>query len=452
MLASANPLHPGSRSLLSAYVSTSITERLRAGGIPAARRMLRVPMPLPSLPAVQPVTAPAATAEQLAWLALTLTPGLGPQRIKRAFQVKKQLDRVFSMALTELEGLGFPAEAAQFVFEGNAERAAEKEWIAVAEAGAEILVYIDSDYPERLRNIFDPPPVLWLRGDRKLLVRPGIAVVGTRRPSPYGLGMSEMLSRDLAARRLVILSGMARGIDTAAHKGALAAGGKTIAVWGTGVDVIYPKENKALAEDILRGGGAILSELPLGTFPAPQNFPNRNRILSGMSVGVLVIEAAENSGTRITARCAMEQNRDVYAVPGNVTNKGSWGPNTLIKQGARLTATWEDVWEDLPSQVRLQLEDEAALAMQGAESKGGAAASTEPATLFAMSPFAMPPMREQESVVYLELRHDEPTQVDGLMELLEGRLSSAEIFTALFELEIAGHIRQMPGKNYVRRM
>lgn len=414
--------------------------------------MLRVPMPLPLLPAVQPVTAPAATAEQLAWLALTLTPGLGPQRIKRAFQVKKQLDRVFSMALTELEGLGFPAEAAQFVFEGNAERAAEKEWIAVAEAGAEILVYIDSDYPERLRNIFDPPPVLWLRGDRKLLVRPGIAVVGTRRPSPYGLGMSEMLSRDLAARRLVILSGMARGIDTAAHQGALAAGGKTIAVWGTGVDVIYPKENKALAEDILRGGGAILSELPLGTFPAPQNFPNRNRILSGMSVGVLVIEAAENSGTRITARCAMEQNRDVYAVPGNVTNKGSWGPNTLIKQGARLTATWEDVWEDLPSQVRLQLEDEAALAMQGAESKGGAAASTEPATLFAMSPFAMPPMREQESVVYLELRHDEPTQVDGLMELLEGRLSSAEIFTALFELEIAGHIRQMPGKNYVRRM
>lgn len=409
-------------------------------------------MPLPSLPAVQPVTAPAATAEQLAWLALTLTPGLGPQRIKRAFQVKKQLDRVFSMALTELEGLGFPAEAAQFVFEGNAERAAEKEWIAVAEAGAEILVYIDSDYPERLRNIFDPPPVLWLRGDRKLLVRPGIAVVGTRRPSPYGLGMSEMLSRDLAARRLVILSGMARGIDTAAHKGALAAGGKTIAVWGTGVDVIYPKENKALAEDILRGGGAILSELPLGTFPAPQNFPNRNRILSGMSVGVLVIEAAENSGTRITARCAMEQNRDVYAVPGNVTNKGSWGPNTLIKQGARLTATWEDVWEDLPSQVRLQLEDEAALAMQGAESKGGAAASIESATLFAMSPFAMPPMREQESVVYLELRHDEPTQVDGLMELLEGRLSSAEIFTALFELEIAGHIRQMPGKNYVRRM
>ena len=215
--------------------------------------------------------------------------------------------------------------------------------------------------------------------------------------------------------------------------------------------MIYPKENKALAEDILRGGGTIVSELPMGTFPAPQNFPNRNRILSGMSIGVLVIEASENSGTRITARCAMEQNRDVYAVPGNVTNKGSWGPNTLIKQGACLTATWEDVWAELPSQVRLLLEDEAA-ASQAVESNGGAGASIQPATLFAMQPFAMPPMREQESVVYLELRHDEPTQVDGLMELLEGRLSSAEIFTALFELEIAGHIRQMPGKNYVRRM
>ena len=146
---------------------------------------------------------------------------------------------------------------------------------------------------------------------------------------------------------------MARGVDTAAHKGALDAGGKTVAVWGTGIDVIYPKENKKLAEQIVASGGAMVSEFPLGTFPAPQNFPIRNRILSGMSVGVLVMEAAEYSGTRITARCAMEQNRDVYAVPGNVTNKNAWGPNTLIKQGAKLTATWEDMWEDLPSQVRL---------------------------------------------------------------------------------------------------
>lgn len=145
--------------------------------------------------------------------------------------------------------------------------------------------------------------------------------------------MAEMLARDLAVRRLVIFSGMARGVDTAAHKGALAAKGKTVAVWGTGIDVIYPKENKRLAEDIIANGGTIVSEYPLGTFPAPQNFPVRNRILSGMSVGVLVIEAGEHSGTRITARLAMEQNRDVYAVPGNVTNKNAWGAEYADQTG-----------------------------------------------------------------------------------------------------------------------
>jgi len=142
---------------------------------------------------------------------------------------------------------------------------------------------------------------------------------------------------------LLIVSGMARGIDTCAHKGALAARMPTVAVWGTGVDVVYPKENKRLAEQIIELGGAIVSEMPLGTFPAPQNFPRRNRIISGISIGVLVVEASENSGTRVTARCAEEQNRDVFAIPGNVTNKNSWTPNTLIKQGAKLVASWEDV-------------------------------------------------------------------------------------------------------------
>ncbi len=265
---------------------------------------------------------------------------------------------IFDMSLTELEGLRLPAKAAQFIADGRARAAAEKEAKLVYDAGATFVAPCDDAYPGRLLEIYDPPSVLWVRGDPALLSRPGIAVVGTRAPSAYGAGMAEMLSRDLANRGLAILSGMARGVDTAAHKGALDAGGATVAVWGTGLDVVYPKENKRLAESIVLSGGAIVSEFPMGTFPAPQNFPIRNRTLRGMSVGVLVIEAAEHSGTRITARCAMEQNRDVYAVPGNVTNKNAWGPNTLIKQGAKLTATWEDVWEDLPSQVRLQLEDE----------------------------------------------------------------------------------------------
>jgi DNA processing protein len=377
---------------------------------------------------------------RLGWMALMLTPEMGPTRIGRAMERLGAAERVFEASLTELEGAGMPAKAAQFVFEGRARAAAEDEAKRVAEAGGFFLTREDEEYPGRLLQIYDPPAVLWGRGDRALLDRPGIAVVGTRHPSPYGTGMAEMLARDLANRRIVILSGMARGIDSAAHKGALDAGGKTIAVWGTGIDVVYPKENKKLAEKIVESGGAILSEYPLGTFPAPQNFPLRNRILSGMSVGVLVIEAGEYSGTRITARCAMEQNRDVYAVPGNVTNKNAWGPNTLIKQGARLTATWEDIWEDLPAQVRLQLEEEMEAVGQD-ESKTSGSAS-----LFDDDK----PLPEYERVVLDKLRRDEALQLDELIEGLEGTLGSSEIFTALFELEMRGRVKQMPGKNYVR--
>jgi DNA processing protein len=376
---------------------------------------------------------------KMAWIALTLTPGMGPTRIWKAVNRLGAAERLFEASLTELEGLGMPAQSAQFCFEGKARAAAEDEMRRTLEAGGSVLTPEDETYPQRLREIYDPPAVLWIRGNVELLARPGIAVVGTRQPSPYGAGMAELLSRDLANRRLVILSGMARGVDTAAHKGAIEAGGKTIAVWGTGIDVIYPKENKKLAESIVTSGGAIVSEYPLGTFPAPQNFPIRNRILSGMSVGVLVIEAAEYSGTRITARCAMEQNRDVYAVPGNVTNKNAWGPNTLIKQGAKLTATWEDVWEDLPSEIRLALEDEMAAAGAG-ESKAGGTASL----------FSDTPLPEHERIVFDKLRHDESMQLDELIEQLDATLGSSEIFAALFELELAGRVRQLPGKNYVR--
>jgi DNA processing protein len=359
-----------------------------------------------------------------------------------------EVSRVFTASLTELEGTGMPAEAAQYCFDGRAREAALDERARTAELGAGLLTPADAEYPERLLEIYDPPPVLWVRGDVKLLNRVGIAVVGTRQPSPYGSGMAEMLSRDLARRGLVIQSGMARGVDTYAHRGALEAGGATVAVWGTGIDVIYPKENKKLAEQIVAQGGAIVTEFATGTFPAPQNFPIRNRTLSGMSVGVLVVEAGEHSGTRITARCALEQGRDVYAVPGNATNKNAWGPNTLIKQGAKLTATWEDIWEDLPSQVRLQLEDQIAAELQrqnGADEslRGG------PASLFGGG-LSAAPMGDHERLVIQELRQDESLQLDELIERLESKLTSGEIFSALFELELAGRVRQMPGKNYVR--
>ena len=260
-------------------------------------------------------------------------------------------------------------------------------------------------------------------------------MVGTRHPTPYGSGMAERLACDLAAQGLVIISGMARGVDTASHRGAISAKGKTVAVFGTGVDVIYPKENSRLSEQILALGGALISEFPLGTFASPQNFPIRNRIISGMSVGVLVVEAAEYSGTRITARCALEQNRDVFAVPGNVTNKNSWGPNTLIKQGAKLVATWEDVWEDLPAEVRLALTPPASPESPGAKS----------ASLFPDE--GLPP---HEKRILSLLKADESTHIDEIVEKLENDLSSSEIFAALFELELNGKIRQMPGKNFVK--
>ena len=387
-------------------------------------------------------TPPAASQlddDRLAWLALTLAPGLGPKRILDAVRLLDAPGQIFHISLTELESLKFPAPAAQFIFDGKGRESAEREWVQVVEHGGTICTFGCAEYPERLKEIYDPPAVLWIQGAVRLLKRPSIAVVGTRHPSPYGSGVAEMLARDLAARRLLILSGMARGIDTCAHKGALTARMPTVAVWGTGIDVVYPKENKRLSEEILAGGGAIVSEMPLGTFPAPQNFPRRNRILSGLSIAVLVVEASENSGTRITARCAAEQDRDVYAVPGNVTNKNSWTPNTLIKQGAKLVATWEDIWEDLPSQVRRELEDEAQVE-SGHESKREAPASLLPD----------PVLRPQESIVLEVLRADESVQIDEILESLESQLTSAEVFTALFELEIAGRIRQLPGKNYVR--
>ncbi len=381
---------------------------------------------------------------RLGWVGLALTPEMGPTRIAKAVARLSAdgggAERVFEASLTELESVGLPARAAQFVFEGRALAAAEDEAQRVAAAGGSFVTREDAGYPQRLLEIYDPPAVLWVRGDATLLARPGIAVVGTRHPSPYGLGMAEMLARDLAHRRLTIVSGMARGVDSAAHKGALDAGGKTVAVWGTGIDVVYPKENKKLAERIVESGGTIVSEFALGTFPAPQNFPLRNRILSGMSVGVLVVEGGEYSGTRITARCAMEQNRDVFAVPGNVTNKSAWGPNTLIKQGAKLTATWEDIWEEMPSQIRLQLEEEMGASGRSESKTGGSASLFEDEK----------PMPEAERVVLEKLRRDESVQLDTLIEGLEGTLGSAEIFTALFELELRGRVKQMPGKNYVR--
>lgn len=371
----------------------------------------------------------------LEWLSLSLTSGLGPTKARKLVEHFGSAEAVFHASLTELEGTGIKAVSAQSIAIGKSSELAREEIARAAGAGVTIVSGEDASYPARLKEIYAPPLVLYIRGDPAVLAHPGIAMVGTRHPTPYGSGMAERLACDLAAQGLVIISGMARGVDTASHRGAITAKGKTVAVLGTGVDVIYPKENSRLAEQILALGGCLISEFAMGTFAAPQNFPIRNRILSGMSVGVLVVEAAEYSGTRITARCALEQNRDVFAVPGNVTNKNSWGPNTLIKQGAKLVATWEDVWEDLPAEVKL------ALTPPPSPESGGASS----ASLFPDD--GLPP--HEERILNL-LKADEATHIDELVERLENEMSSSEIFAALFELELTGKVRQMPGKNFVK--
>jgi len=376
----------------------------------------------------------ATAAHQSEWLALALTPGLGATRSRHLVEHFQSVTNVFRASLTELEGAGLPAAAAQAIGTGKSLEAAEQEMVRAASAGALILTLDDPQYPPLLRQIYDPPVVLYVRGEVAVLSQPSIAVVGTRHPTPYGMGMAERLACDLANAGLAITSGLARGVDSSGHRGAIHAKGRSIAVFGTGVDVVYPRENGRIADSLLSLGGALLSEFAIGTFAAPQNFPIRNRIISGLSLGVLVVEAGEYSGTRITARCALEQGRDVYAVPGNVTNRLSWGPNTLIKQGAKLVATWEDVFEELPSQVKLRLTP----------------AQPESSTPATASLFEGEKLSPHEKLIFSHLKKDEPTHIDELVERLEPQVSSSEIFAALFELELAGKIRQLPGKNFVK--
>lgn len=395
--------------------------------------------PTPDTTAPNPQAAAAPSPKSISresnyWLALALTEGLGPSRIRKLVEHFGTAELVFQASLTELEATGIRAVSAQSLATGKSMELAYDELAKCARANATIISLSDPEYPSRLKEIYDPPVILFVKGSIELLSKPGIAMVGTRHPTPYGTGMAERLSTDLAARGLVIISGMARGIDTSSHRGAIAAKGKTVAVLGTGIDVMYPRENTRLADQILSLGGALISEFPLATPPTPQNFPIRNRIISGMSAGVLVVEAAEYSGTRITSRCALEQNRDVYAVPGNVTNKNSWGPNTLIKQGAKLVATWEDVWEELPTDIQVILNS------HPNESPGSANASLFPDDV--QSP--------HEQKLLKLLKPDQSTHIDELVEMLETEVSSSEIFAALFELELNGKVRQLPGKNFVK--
>lgn len=372
----------------------------------------------------------------LYWMGLTRIQGLGVRSAHKLIAHFGSPKAAYMASLTELEGSGIAASLCQSVFAQAGLKEAEKEIEAAAKAGCRLVDFGDADYPPRLRQISDPPLVLYVKGDPQALSGHCLAVVGSRRPSAYGLQVARRLARDLAERNLVIVSGLARGIDSAAHHGALEARGKTIAVQGRGMDGIYPSENKRLAEKI-GASGAVISEFPLGTGPTPENFPIRNRVISGISLGVLVVEASEYSGSLITARLATEHNREVFAVPGNITTAQSFGPNQLIKQGAKLVGEWMDVIEEFSPEVRMQLlpSSEASDEVQGGE---------DPGKLFEES------LTPNQKKVFDALRVDETLFIDAILDSVA--LPQAQVLQVLLELEMNGLIRQLPGKNFIRKL
>lgn len=375
------------------------------------------------------------------WIALNMTPGVGPRAATKLLERFGSAEAVFGARRSELEGLRLRPETIESIIKREFEQKAIEEIEKVRALGGDVIVLDDGVYPQMLGEIDDPPIVLYVKGDWQTCVEnPCLAFVGSRRSSTYGVNASEMLARGLAEKGVTIVSGLARGIDAAAHRGAIEAGGKTVAVVGTGIDEVYPKEHKVLAQAILDSGGAIVSQFPLETPPLPENFPYRNRIISGLSLGVVIVEATERSGSLITARLAIEQNREVFAVPGNITSSNSYGTNYLIKSaGAKLVQQWQDIAAELPHEIAAKL--------LPPETENGASKTASnngkgkqiPANLSA-----------HETIVWTHLSPDEGKQIDNLQA--DSNLSFGELNAALLGLEMRELIRVLPGKCYARKI
>ena len=378
------------------------------------------------------------TEEQtLHWLALSLAPGLGPRKCRELLEHYGTPEAVFRASASELESFGLHSATARNLASGVSFEQAASQHERLKKAGATLLAADDPLYPPRLLEIYDPPVVLYAKGRLELLDTVMVAVIGSRRATPYGKAVSQKLAAELSAAGVTVISGMARGIDTAAHEAALQAEGGTVAVFGCGLDVIYPTENKKLAARMAIDG-LLLTEYPFGTPAYPPNFPVRNRIISGLASGVVVVEGAQYSGSSVTARLALDQGREVYAVPGNITSEKSYGPNMLIRQGARLIMQCSDIVDELPEEARMRL----------AASRNKAKAGPQPVqqTL----DYAQPPaaMKELAKLVVQKLRPDTPMPLDELLESLNGA-SASETIAVLFDLELMGLVRQLPGKSYI---
>ncbi len=372
--------------------------------------------------------APTADAY---WLALRRVRGVGPRTARVLLERFGSAEAVFQGDEAALAGAGIPRPAVRNIVEFNDFAPLEKELCELPTIGARLVKWTDVDYPVNLRHIPDPPPYLFVRGTLALDDPKCVAVVGARAASDAGRRMAQRLGLELAAKGFTVVSGLARGTDSDAHQGALDAQGRTIAVFGCGVDVIYPPENRKLAEAIVEGGGALISELPLGTPPIAENFPGRNRLISGMCLGVVIVEAAEKSGSLITARMALEQDRQVFAVPGSPLTGKTRGSNRLIKEGARLVECVEDVLEELLPQLgETSVRKEALIS-----GDGGVAAADDKAIENEPS--------EVRNILNL-LKTADRLHVDALIEA--SGVNVQTVLKLLLELELRGLVTQHPGK------
>src|SRR5579875_1412079 len=366
------------------------------------------------------------------WLALRRVRGIGPRIARLLLEKFESPEKIFAADERELVAAGLPRPVSRRIREFNDFEALERELCELPRIGARLIRWSDADYPVNLREIADPPPALFVQGELVAGEKEFVAVVGARAASEAGRRMARRLGLELAAKGFIVVSGLARGIDSEAHQGALDAGGRTIAVLGCGIDVVYPAENRSLAEAIVSGGGALISELPVGTPPIAENFPSRNRILSGLSLGVVVVEAAERSGSLITARLALEQNRQVFAVPGSPLTGKTRGSNRLLKEGARLVECVEDVLEDLAPQLTH-------VRATGFATDRASASNTKDVRFQDAGP-----QTDEVKAVLASLKEDDKLHIDSIIE--QCGLQPSTVLRILLELELRGIVAQHPGK------
>jgi DNA processing protein len=372
------------------------------------------------------------TTEQREWLTLAMVPGVGTGKFIQLLARFRTPGSVLGASRTAIESVVGPALAKRISTYSEAVDVAAQER-AMHERGAKLITLDDTHYPTRLAEIYDPPLVLFTRGALLDQDEHCVAIVGTRRPTPYGIRMAERFGRELAARGVTVVSGLAAGIDTAAHRGAIEAGGRTIAVLGCGVDVVYPKQNAGLY-DAIAENGVVMTQFAMGTEPRGTNFPVRNRIISGLSLGTLVVEAPVQSGALITARQAAEQGREVFAVPGQLDVRTSAGPHALIREGAKLVETVEDIILELqiPAQVRQ------------------APAPPPPTETQSAAPqTAAPSIPEPNETNVLRMLSPNGSHIDEIATAC--RMSVSEALSSLTLLELKGLVRQFSGKRFAPR-